>query len=56
MVRAAGREAEKVGVLGVTRPPVDGMFDDVLKERPWHLQGQAQEVQDEIAEQGGERA
>ncbi len=56
MVRAAGREAEKVGVLGVTRPPVDGMFDDVLKERPWHLQRQAQEVQDEIAEQGGERA
>ena len=43
-VRAAGREAEKVGVLGVTRPPVETMFDDVFKERPWHLDQQAAEL------------
>ena len=48
-VRAASREAEAVGVLGVTRPPVEGMFDDVYKDRPWHLEQQAREVEAESA-------
>ena len=43
-VRTASREAEKIGVLGVSRPPVEGMFDDVYKERPWHLGRQSDEV------------
>ena len=43
-VRAASRQAEKIGVLGVTRPPVEGMFDDVYKDRPWHLEQQSREV------------
>ncbi len=44
VVRAASREAEKAGVLGVTRPPVEEMFDDVYKDRPWHLDRQLAEV------------
>jgi 2-oxoisovalerate dehydrogenase E1 component alpha subunit len=43
-VRAAGREAEKVGVLGVSRPPLEEMFQDVYKDQPWHLREQMQEV------------
>ena len=47
-VRAASRQAEKIGVLGVTRPPVEGMFDDVYKDRPWHLERQSQEVLEDV--------
>jgi 2-oxoisovalerate dehydrogenase E1 component alpha subunit len=44
-VRLASREAEKVGVMGVTRPPIQEMFNDVYKEPPWHLIEQAREVE-----------
>ncbi len=44
-VRAAGREAEKVGVLS-TEPvhPRHSIFEDVYKEMPWHLQQQRKEL------------
>jgi 2-oxoisovalerate dehydrogenase E1 component alpha subunit len=42
-VRKASRAAEKVGVLGASRPPVGEMFRDVYKEQPWHLAEQARE-------------
>src|SRR5262249_21824534 len=42
-VRAAGREAEKIGTLSDTAHPRDSMFDDVYKELPWHLQAQRAE-------------
>ena len=43
-VRKAGREAEKVGVFGASRPPLEGMFQGVYKDQPWHLQRQEAEV------------
>jgi 2-oxoisovalerate dehydrogenase E1 component alpha subunit len=43
-IRAASREAEKVGVLGVSRAPVEDMFKDVYAEQPWHLKRQEQEL------------
>lgn len=44
-VRAAGREAEKSGVLGGDdRAPPITMFDDVYKEMPWHLRQQREEL------------
>jgi 2-oxoisovalerate dehydrogenase E1 component alpha subunit len=44
-VRAAGREAEKVGVLGVEGAHAPGsMFEDVYKEMPWHLKRQREEL------------
>ena len=44
-VREAGREAEKVGVLGAEGAhPAQSMFEDVYKEMPWHLQRQREEV------------
>jgi 2-oxoisovalerate dehydrogenase E1 component alpha subunit len=40
-VRAAGREAEKVGVLGEGAPwSRESMFADVFKDIPWHLEQQ----------------
>ncbi|MBX3511517.1 MAG: 3-methyl-2-oxobutanoate dehydrogenase (2-methylpropanoyl-transferring) subunit alpha [Hyphomonadaceae bacterium] len=44
-VRAAGREAEKVGVLGAdgAHPP-SSMFEDVYKDMPWHLRQQRDEL------------
>jgi 2-oxoisovalerate dehydrogenase E1 component alpha subunit len=44
-VRAAGREAEKIGVLGVegAHDP-QSMFEDVYKEMPWHLKRQREEL------------
>lgn len=44
-VRAAGREAEKIGVLGVegAHDPAS-MFDDVYKDMPWHLRRQREEL------------
>ena len=44
-VRAALREAEAHGTLGSTRHPPGSMFDDVFRERPWHLQQQAAEME-----------
>jgi 2-oxoisovalerate dehydrogenase E1 component alpha subunit len=44
-VRAAGRDAEKVGVLGVEGAhEIGSMFEDVYKEMPWHLQRQRDEA------------
>ncbi len=43
-VRKAGRQAEKVGVLGASRPPVGEMFQEVYKDQPWHLRRQAEEL------------
>jgi len=44
-VRAAGKEAEAVGVLGTgERLSAATMFDDVYKEQPWHLRRQRQEA------------
>ncbi|HVV32238.1 MAG TPA: thiamine pyrophosphate-dependent enzyme [Vitreimonas sp.] len=42
-VRAAGREAEKVGTLSDNAHPRESMFDDVYKELPWHLRAQRAE-------------
>ncbi len=43
-VRATGREAEKVGVLGAEAPHSrESMFEDVYKELPWHLRQQRDE-------------
>ncbi|HRO02349.1 MAG TPA: thiamine pyrophosphate-dependent enzyme, partial [Terricaulis sp.] len=45
-VRATGREAEKVGVLGVEGAHSrESMFEDVYKEMPWHLRAQKEEVE-----------
>ena len=49
-VRKAGREAEKVGVLGKTRPPVETMWEDVYQDKPWHLERQEQELREEMAD------
>ncbi|MEZ6023529.1 MAG: thiamine pyrophosphate-dependent enzyme [Hyphomonadaceae bacterium] len=44
-VRAAGREAEKVGVLSVDpAQEVHSMFDDVYKDMPWHLKRQRDDL------------
>jgi 2-oxoisovalerate dehydrogenase E1 component alpha subunit len=42
-VRAAGREAEKIGTLSEGAHPRDSMFEDVYKDMPWHLQRQREE-------------
>ena len=45
-VRAAGREAEKHGVLGgEAHATIDSMFEDVFKEMPWHLEQQRRELE-----------
>jgi 2-oxoisovalerate dehydrogenase E1 component alpha subunit len=44
-VREAGREAEKMGVLGgVGAHDKDSMFQDVYKDMPWHLRKQREEL------------
>lgn len=44
-IRAVGREAEKVGVLGVEGAHTrDSMFEDVYAEMPWHLRQQNEET------------
>jgi len=44
-VRAVGREAEKIGVLGADEAhPRESMFEDVYKEMPWHLKRQREEL------------
>lgn len=43
-VRATGREAEKVGVLGADGAHTrQSMFEDVYKDVPWHLRQQSEE-------------
>ena len=49
-VRAAGKRAEKVGVLGASRPPIEEMFNQVYKDQPWHLREQLAEVKKSEAE------
>ncbi len=45
IVRAAGRDAEKVGVLGVEGAhEIGSMFEDVYKDMPWHLKRQREEA------------
>lgn len=44
-VRAASREAESVGTLGQSKPPVGEMFEQVFKSPDWRLQRQRQEVE-----------
>ena len=42
-VRATGKEAEKLGVLGHgMHQPFRTMFEDVFEEMPWHLKEQAE--------------
>ena len=48
-VRKAGREAEKVGTFGVSRPPIERMFEGVYKDQPWHLARQEAEVLEDAA-------
>jgi 2-oxoisovalerate dehydrogenase E1 component alpha subunit len=43
-VKAAGKEAEAIGTLGVSRPSTREMFEDVYAEQPWNLKRQRQEV------------
>ncbi len=44
-VRAAGREAEKIGVLGAEDAHArESMFEDVYKDMPWHLRQQREET------------
>jgi len=44
-VKAAGKEAESFGTLGVgQRPSAETMFDDVYKELPWHLRLQRRQA------------
>ena len=49
-IRKAGREAEKIGTFGVTRPPLERMFEGVYKDQPWHLARQEAEVLQDAAE------
>ncbi len=51
-VRQAGRQAEKVGPFGVTRPPLGRMFEGVYKDKPWHLARQEAEVLEDAAKAG----
>ena len=48
-VRAAGREAEKLGVLSGTdfSQSFDTMFEDVFEEMPWHLAEQRDQMKAE---------
>jgi pyruvate dehydrogenase E1 component alpha subunit len=39
------REVEAIA----PKPPADTLFDDVYSDRPWHLEEQAAELQDELA-------
>jgi 2-oxoisovalerate dehydrogenase E1 component alpha subunit len=43
-VRAAGREAEKIGVLSDGAHDPGSMFEDVYKDMPWHLKKQREEL------------
>jgi 2-oxoisovalerate dehydrogenase E1 component alpha subunit len=43
-VKAAGKEAEATGTLGVSRPSTKEMFTDVYSDDPWNLRQQRAEV------------
>ncbi|HEV2364559.1 MAG TPA: thiamine pyrophosphate-dependent enzyme [Caulobacteraceae bacterium] len=44
-VRAAAREAEAVGTLGVgDKPSSATMFEDIFRDQPWHLREQRQQA------------
>ncbi|ROT97352.1 3-methyl-2-oxobutanoate dehydrogenase (2-methylpropanoyl-transferring) subunit alpha [Altererythrobacter sp. FM1] len=45
-VRAAVKEAEKIGTLGKSKPPIEQMFEDVFEEHDWRLVEQLREVRD----------
>ena len=55
-VRKAGREAEKIGVFGASRPSLEGMFEGVYKDKPWHLARQEAEVLADAAGAKGREA
>lgn len=45
MVKAAGKEAEKNGILGHgMHQPFESMFEDVFEELPWHLKEQCEQA------------
>lgn len=45
MVKAAGKEAEKNGILGHgMHQPFETMFEDVFEEMPWHLKEQCEQA------------
>ena len=47
-VKAAAKEAEKNGVLGIgLHQPFDTMFEDVFEEMPWHLKEQRAQMRAE---------
>nr|WP_239805239.1 thiamine pyrophosphate-dependent enzyme [Croceicoccus hydrothermalis] len=43
-VRVAVKEAEKIGTLGQSKPPIDEMFEDVFEEMDWRLKEQKREL------------
>lgn len=45
-VRAAVKEAEKIGTLGKSKPPIEQMFEGVFEEPDWRLVEQLREVRD----------
>ena len=52
-VRAAGREAEKQGILGDgLHQPFDTMFEQVFEEMPWHLREQLEAMKAERSAAG----
>lgn len=44
-VRAAVKQAEEIGTLGASKPPVGVMFEDVFKEPDWRLVDQRRELE-----------
>jgi 2-oxoisovalerate dehydrogenase E1 component alpha subunit len=52
-VRAAAREAEKLGILGSgLHQPLHTMFEDVFEEMPWHLREQSEQMHAELNASG----
>ena len=43
-VKDAVKQAEKVGTLGQSKPPIDEMFEDVFEEPDWRLKEQRREL------------
>lgn len=44
-VRAAQKQAEAIGTLGKSKPPLDEMFEDVFKQPDWRLVEQRRELE-----------
>jgi 2-oxoisovalerate dehydrogenase E1 component alpha subunit len=44
-IRASAREAEEIGTLGKSKPPVREMFEQVYKAPDWRLERQRQEAE-----------